>query len=248
MDKDKDKKDPTDINNVSADDHSKVVQERDRLKGAHERLQGEIATLKAQYSKFENVDLEKLLANNEAYQRMLDREAEGTGDESKLQERIDAAVGVVREENLGALTKEKERADNFEKLYKDLAITRTVMNKLAPHIIDQEDAFEFFETLVKKSFSIDENGKLFVKNQDGEKRYKDGTSIEFSEEDWIKEVIEKFPSLAKDKQKSGTKEPGENSSGRPTVRTKTPPPGLSGADLVAWYAANKDAKAPSLPF
>lgn len=241
------KKDPTEINKVDTKQYLELQDERDRIKEAHQSLQGKVAELESITKKFDGVDLDRLMANNEAYQRMLDKEAEGSGDESKLQERIDAAIASARQEHDAALGKERERAEKFESLYTEMAITREVMTKLNPHILDAEDVHEFFEAKVKESFALDEDGKVYVKNKDGEKRFKDGGSTPFSAEDWVTEVVAKFPSFAKSKTKSGTMRPGETASRNGTThRTKTPPPGLSRQGLTDWYRNNPDAKPPTL--
>lgn len=246
MDKEKD---PTEINKVDSTKHAEVVQELERTREAHQNLQGKFTDMQKQIEKFENVDLEKLMANNEAYQRMLDKKAEESGDEESFKERLEAKLSEVRAENQSALEKLESTAKTYKQKYEELAITDSVMAKLAPEILDSEDVHVFFKQMVRQEFGIDDNGELFVKDKEGAPLYKDGTNVKLSVDEWVKAKIEKFPSLAKSKNKNGTRQPGENRGDVVNKRTLTPPASIMNnkAALTEWYKQNRgDAKAPSL--
>jgi hypothetical protein len=246
MTEDQGKKEPakgTDA--VDMNKYSEVVQERDRLKESHQNAIGRITSLEKAAEKFEGVNLEKLIANNEAYERMLDEKAEKDGDEASFQERLDNKLNAAREENQKALDKAHAERDEWKSKHDELAIIDKTMAMITPHIIDGEDAAEFFKYHVRKCIGVDEQG-LFVKDAEGNPKLKDGGSERESVEDWCTAIIKRNPPLAKDKQKSGTRRAGDNSTNATAARTKTPPPGLNGRALTQWYRENPDARPPTL--
>lgn len=239
------------------EDFIRVSQELEATKEAHKVLQGKYADLEAQLKPLQGVNLQELIDNNKKYQESIEKGGKGAKDQTEFDALWSEREQALRAENQRALDELKGKFEStvsevqsWQSKYNELVLVDAALTQIAPDFLASEDVLEFLKDKIRKELGRDDEG-FFIKDKEGKPIKKDGGNVRLGLEDYKKSLIEKLPSLVKDKSLSGTRTPSEGAkktTGEGVIeKTKVPPADFHSwhpAKMKEWYEQNPDAVPP----
>ena len=192
-------------------DGDKAPEELRTLKSELEQHRGKIKTYETDIAHLQR-KIETLTEAKGERDKMVEDKAKG-GDPEAL-ERIKQ---TLRDEFAASEESLKKSNQTLEQELKQERVIGKAMTKAAG--LFNQDALEFIQIKVQKDCDY-KDGQIVVKDEKGEPRYSEKNRRELmSVDEYLEELTNKHPSLAKATSNSGTKDPGEKRNGHYSTLT-----------------------------
>jgi len=195
-------------NTVSVDEHSKVVQELERVKERSQKFESEAVNNGKQLDKFKKYDFDKLTADSQALQDLLKQNVAGDNE---------ATEKLFSELTAKANSEKAELTKTYEAKIKTLS-TENHEHKVVDRVMNQvgakfnEDVQGFIKDLMRSNVYVDDTGNLSVKDGEGKQRY-NNQHTPMTVDEYANELAEKHPSFARAQMQAGSKQPGQRTNG-----------------------------------
>lgn len=206
-----------------------------------QRFEAQLADAQKRLESFKDIDPEAYKAMKEDYDSM--RKSSAGNDPKKIDEIVTSKVGEVERRFSNKITELEKRATSAEAKNKRLEVVVPAMSEAAKLI--NSDALDLVQSLIERDLDF-VDGQIIVKNADGTPKASEVdprvTRMPLSE--YLQNITNKYPSIAKPTVKTGTEKPGVNttSTNKANVVVK-PPTGFenwSQREQEKWFAANPE--------
>lgn len=196
----------TEPNNMQAPD---VVSKADFDKVKNQMLAWQAKATDLE-KRFDGIDPEKVKADAAALKQLLKERAQ-EGDKNDVETLLERVRSEEKDRFASALTKIEGERDELRARLKHATVVKTSLAKAAQ--IFHDDALEFVEAKIEKYCDTDE-GEIVVKDDAGKIRDSKDPRRKMSVEEFLEELAEKHPSMAKAKGSSGGRAPGSKETGK----------------------------------
>lgn len=136
-------------------------------------------------------------------------------DNAEVQSLVEQRVSQKLKEFESEWEKDKQRAEDAQKQLKELTITDAAMKEINAEFSFSQDPFiqDSLRSMVRSSVDRDEDGNLYVKDQDGNPIRARGTATgHMSVKEWASQIAETNPTLISQSVKKGTTSSGSQKS------------------------------------
>jgi hypothetical protein len=191
----------------TATDDVVTIAEFNRVKGLMQTWQAKATDYE---KRFEGIDPDKAKADSQALKDLMKQQAQ-SGDKKDVEKLLERVRQEETDRFSGALSSAEKERDEARAHLKHLQVTKTALSKAAA--LFHEDALEFIESKVTKSCDF-EDGDIVVKDDSGKARDGKDPRKKMSVDEFLEELAEKYPSLAKPIGSGGAKPAGVKTTGQ----------------------------------
>lgn len=173
------------------------------------RFEGQLADLQKTVDRFKDIDPVEYKANKEALARLEQERAQNKPDE------IEKLITKAKEETRKELGKKVEdyetKIQTLTAQNHELMVVDRVFSAASSDLND--DMYDIFKDIARRSCALDEEGNIVIKNDKGEIRYSPkNPNNKMTYAEFIEEIREKKTSMFKSTVKTGGKGDGTKSS------------------------------------
>ncbi len=183
---------------VDFEQHIQVKQQLDHERERSQRFEAQLVDLQKKVEAFNGVDLDKLRADSEALQHL--QRDNAIGNREQIDSLINEAVSTVRTEAATTIDALKEQISARDKQLHELQVVDAAMNKIGG--LFNDDMQPFIKQTLRDNITKTDSGDLVVIDSDGKVKYNDDQKP-MGINDFAKELVSKYPSMARPTVKSG---------------------------------------------
>lgn len=206
----------------------------DRVLSLKQSADAEIADLKAQMKRYENIDPDEFHAMKDSI-KQFERDAA-----KNPEEREEVIKQQLSEQFADKISGLESQASQLAKENHELKVVDKALEAIADRF--NADTLPFIKSLIRESVDVNESGEFLVKDGQGKARL-NGSAKQMTLAEYADELTEKYPSMAKSQTTAGGKQPGQKVSGN--GKSSALPSGFnswSQEQKQQWFTDNPEFK------